>query len=50
MLAPLERRKYLPVMDIKLKKIYIILSEDTCDNDALKAYFTHLFMPLLLVE
>jgi aspartate/tyrosine/aromatic aminotransferase len=34
-----QRRKYLPVMDIKKKKIYVILSKDSCDVDVLKAYF-----------
>ncbi|XP_058796916.1 RUS family member 1 isoform X2 [Phymastichus coffea] len=33
------RRKYLPVMDVKNRKIYIILSKDASDTDILKAYF-----------
>lgn len=39
MLSLFQRRKYLPVMDIKQKKINVILSKDVCDNDVLKAYF-----------
>lgn len=39
LLALFLRRKYLPVMDVKNKKIYIILSKDACDIDILRAHF-----------
>ncbi|XP_032453043.1 RUS1 family protein C16orf58 homolog [Nasonia vitripennis] len=39
LLALFQRRKYLPVMDLKAKKIHIILSKDADDDIILKAYF-----------
>ena len=39
LLALFQRRKYLPIMDLQQKKIYIILSKDVDDGDILKAYF-----------
>ncbi|KAJ8681308.1 hypothetical protein QAD02_017095 [Eretmocerus hayati] len=47
LIALFQRRKYLPVMDLKQKKIHVILSKDAQDLDILKAYFHSCFYALI---
>ncbi|KAL7307547.1 hypothetical protein TKK_0000242 [Trichogramma kaykai] len=45
-----QTRKFLPVVNLKTRKIYIILTEDVNDTDILKAYFHSCIYALMICQ
>lgn len=48
LLAIFSRRNYLPIVDLKKRKIFLILSKKVTDDDILKAYFHSCIYALII--
>lgn len=50
LLAHFQRRKYLSVMDIKRKKIHLVLAKESTDEHILSGYFHSCVQALIICQ